>query len=217
MPEVVQSRRSLTNLLRVSTQGLRGLRLVFNDNEFWRSSEFARLHFPPFLINLLVHCFSPVNIAVKRNWTAFGRKLITELNERKTQRDNAESNQTKKFHFVNNVIIMIFHRYLISVLFIYASLYLLIRIINFYFMCHLFCVSLFIYRRIFQMFKSLRDYILCNYKQNHNKCIYISNEYTCEQACIFQNYHMWIRKRHQKDNKYILYILFNLYICKVFI
>lgn len=50
---------------------------------------------PPFLINLLVRCFSPVNIAVKRDWTAFGRKLITELNERKTQKDNAEPNQMK--------------------------------------------------------------------------------------------------------------------------
>lgn len=39
---------------------------------------------PPFLINRLVHCFPLVNIAVKRDWMASGRKLIAETDERET-------------------------------------------------------------------------------------------------------------------------------------
>jgi len=40
----------------------------------------------PFLINRLVHCFPLVNIAVKRDWMASGRKLIAETDERKTRK-----------------------------------------------------------------------------------------------------------------------------------
>ena len=57
VPEVVRPRRSLEDLLRVSTQSLRGLCLLLDDNEFRRPGE-------RFISSLVIHPSRPSNSVI---------------------------------------------------------------------------------------------------------------------------------------------------------